>query len=64
MSFSKAIHMTESTQLQLVGQFFNIFNHVNLQPPNTNESAGAGQFGVISSDFLPRQGQLGLTFLF
>jgi hypothetical protein len=64
MSFSKAIHITEQTQLQLVGQFFNIFNHVNLQPPNTNESAGPGQFGVISSDFLPRQGQLGLAFTF
>ncbi|MFP5226671.1 MAG: hypothetical protein ACLGXA_03515, partial [Acidobacteriota bacterium] len=64
MSFSKAVHVTERMQLQLVGQFFNIFNHTNLQQPNTNESAGVGQFGVISSDFLPRQGQLGLTFSF
>ncbi|HTX41706.1 MAG TPA: TonB-dependent receptor [Acidobacteriaceae bacterium] len=64
MSFSKAIHVTERMQVQLVGQFFNIFNHVNLQPPNTNESAGPGQFGVITSDFLPRQGQLGVTIMF
>jgi hypothetical protein len=64
MSFSKAIHMTEHAQLQFQAQFFNVFNHVNFQPPNTNQSSGPGSFGYITSDFLPRVGQLGLTLSF
>lgn len=62
MSFAKAIHFTERTKLEFQAQFFNIFNRVNYQPPDTNESHGT--FGVISSDFLPRQGELGMTFSF
>jgi Carboxypeptidase regulatory-like domain len=64
MSFAKAIHLTEGSQLQFQAQFFNIFNHVNLQAPDTNASDGVGKFGVITSDYLPRQGQLGMVFSF
>jgi Carboxypeptidase regulatory-like domain len=64
MSFSKALAITEQIHLQFQAQFFNIFNHVNLQTPNTSQNAGAGSFGVISNDFLPRQGQLGMTLSF
>ncbi len=62
MSFAKAVHIRESMQLQFQAQFFNIFNHVNPNTPNT--SCCGGNFGVITGDFLPRQGQLGMTFSF
>jgi hypothetical protein len=62
MSFGKAIHLTEQYHLQFQAQFFNIFNHVNYQQPDTNVSDGS--FGQISNDFLPRQGMLGLVFSF
>jgi carboxypeptidase family protein/TonB-dependent receptor-like protein len=64
MSFGKAVHLAEHMQLQFQAQFFNIFNHVNYQSPDTNVSDGPTKFGVISSDFLPRQGQLGMTLSF
>jgi hypothetical protein len=62
MSFAKSVHLAEHTQLQFQAQFFNTFNTVNLQQPNNNVSSGS--FGVISSDFLPRIGQLGMVFSF
>jgi hypothetical protein len=64
MSFGKTLPITEQIHLQFQAQFFNIFNHTNLQTPNTSQNAGAGSFGVISNDFLPRQGQLGLVLSF
>ncbi len=62
MSFAKAIRITESMQLQVQGQFFNIFNHVNLHTPDTGVQDG--NFGKINSDFNPRQGQLGMVLSF
>ncbi len=66
MSFAKAIHMTERARLQFQAQFFNIFNRVNLNAGNldTNASDGPGRFGVITGDFLPRQGQLEMVLSF
>ena len=52
----------EHQQLKFYAQFFNVFNHTNLQMPNTNLTNSS--FGTISSDFLPRQGQLGMTYSF
>jgi hypothetical protein len=49
-------------QLQFQASFFNIFNHVNYQTPDTNQQDST--FGVVSNDFLPRMGQLGMTFSF
>ena len=48
--------------LKLQANFFNVFNHVNYQSPDTGVTDAS--FGVISSDFLPRQGQLGFIFSF
>ena len=62
LSFNKAVHLTESMHLEFQASFFNIFNHVNYQNPNTNVSSGS--FGVISGDYLPRLGQLGLVLSF
>jgi hypothetical protein len=62
MSFAKAVHFTEGTKLEFQAQFFNIFNRINYQPPDTNVSDGT--FGVISNDFLPRQGELGMVLSF
>ena len=62
MSFSKAVLFTERTQLQFQAQFFNIFNRVNCQTPDSGVTDSS--FGVISNDFLPRQGQLGMIFSF
>jgi hypothetical protein len=62
MSFAKAVHFTERTKLEFQAQFFNIFNRVNYQQPDTNVSDGT--FGVINNDFLPRQGELGMTLSF
>lgn len=62
MTFAKSVHLAEHMQLQFQASFFNIFNHVNYQPPDTNQPDSS--FGVISSDFLPRMGQLGMTLSF
>ena len=62
MTFAKAVHLTERMQLQFQASFFNVFNHVNYQNPDTNVQDGS--FGVISNDFLPRMGQLGMTLSF
>jgi len=74
-SARKAIHITERAQLEFEANFFNVFNHTNFTNPNTSCSAtnaGAGNFacnttsnfGKITGDFLPRQGQLGMTLSF
>ncbi|MGC9198176.1 MAG: carboxypeptidase regulatory-like domain-containing protein [Acidobacteriaceae bacterium] len=62
MSLAKSVPIQAWGQLEFQAQFFNIFNHVNLQAPDTGvEDAN---FGVVSGDILPRQGQLGLTLSF
>lgn len=62
MSVSKAIRLAEHTQVQFQAQHFNVFNHTNFQNPDTNQPDSS--FGVISGDFLPRMGQLGMVFSF
>jgi hypothetical protein len=57
-----AFGANEHQQIKFVANFFNVFNHVNLGSPDTGVTDS--NFGVISSDFLPRQGQLGLTYSF
>jgi len=63
LSLNKSVHFTEGTQLQLQASFFNVFNHTNLGAPDTNVQDGSN-FGKVTSEFLPRQGQLGLVFTF
>jgi hypothetical protein len=62
ISFAKAVHLAEHMQLQFQGQFFNIFNRVNYQTPDTGVQDG--NFGKITNDYLPRQGQLGMSLSF
>ena len=59
---SKGIFFGEGKQLRFQASFFNAFNHVNLGQPDTGVNDST--FGVISSDFQPRYGQLGMTFTF
>lgn len=51
-----------SKQLKFEASFFNVFNHVNLGQPDTG--VNDSNFGVVSSDFQPRYGQLGMVFAF
>ncbi len=62
MSIAKAVRIKERGQLQFQAQFFNIFNHVNLQAPDLGVTDA--NFGVVSGDILPRQGQLGMVLSF
>jgi Carboxypeptidase regulatory-like domain len=62
MSFGKAVHLAEHMRLQFQAQFFNIFNRVNYQQPDTGVTDSS--FGQITNDFLPRQGQLGMVLTF
>jgi hypothetical protein len=64
LSVNKSVLFGEDGRMALRFQatFTNVFNHVNLQSPDTNQPDG--NFGVITSDFLARQGQLGMTFSF
>ncbi|HEV2666262.1 MAG TPA: carboxypeptidase regulatory-like domain-containing protein, partial [Blastocatellia bacterium] len=67
MGFFKNNRITEQVNLQFRAEFFNIFNQVNFNNPNTNVSAPAG-FGRITSTHPnagdPRIIQFGLKLLF
>ena len=58
----KAANLTERMGLQFRAEFFNIFNNVNFNAPNTNRSSQ--QFGQITSALDPRILQFGLKLLF
>jgi hypothetical protein len=62
MSFGKAVHLAEHMQLQFQAQFFNIFNRVNYQTPDTGVQDG--NYGKITGTYLQRQGQLGMVLSF
>jgi hypothetical protein len=64
VSISKATSLwNEGTQLKFEANFFNIFNHVNFNNPDTN--VADGNFGVITSDNgQPREIQLGMKLIF
>jgi hypothetical protein len=70
MGLVKTLSVTERFKLQLRGEFFNIFNHVNF-----NESAatgnfakfstgGKGNFGALTTALDPRIGQIALKLIF
>jgi hypothetical protein len=52
----------ESVAMQLRGDFFNFFNHANLNPPHSNFSGGG--FGNITSVSNPRIIQLAVKVVF
>ena len=61
-SVLKDTHITERVTLQLRSEFFNLFNNVNFNNPNTNRSSG--NFGRITSAQSPRILQFGAKILF
>ena len=62
MSFFKNNRLSESVNLQLRAEFFNIFNHASFNGINT--TFGSGAFGRITSARDPRIVQLGLKLGF
>jgi hypothetical protein len=54
--------VTERFTVQFRAEFFNIFNNVNFNAPNTNQSSA--QFGRITSALDPRILQFGLKMVF
>jgi hypothetical protein len=58
----KVTNLTTSVGLQFRAEFFNIFNNVNFNAPNSNVSSA--QFGRITSALDPRILQFGLKLLF
>jgi len=58
----KAITFGGAKSLQLRAEFFNVFNRVNFNLPNTNFLSG--EFGQITSAGDPRRVQLGVKFYF
>lgn len=58
----KNTHITERLNFQIRFEFFNLFNHANLQ--NIQGDLSAGNFGKVTSQTLPRWWQIGgkLTF--
>jgi len=68
----KRIPLTERYRLQFRAEAFNIFNRTQLGAPQSNLSAGPGQFGLITQPVntspigtgTPRQIQLALRFEF
>ncbi|MSV29225.1 MAG: hypothetical protein EXQ52_10880 [Bryobacterales bacterium] len=59
----KNTRVTERATVQFRAEFFNAFNNVNFNLPNSNLSGGA-QLGRITSALDPRIMQFGLKFLF
>lgn len=58
----KNFRLLESRTLQFRAEFFNLFNHANLNNPTTNQSSG--NFGRILSASQPRAIQLALRYSF
>ncbi|MBN8733421.1 MAG: TonB-dependent receptor [Acidobacteria bacterium] len=61
-TLAKSFAVTERMRLQFRTEFFNAFNQVNLDQPNTNASSGT--FGVITSALPGRSIQLGLKLYY
>ena len=58
----KVTNVTEKVGMQFRAEFFNIFNNVNFNAPNSNVTSA--QFGRITSALDPRIVQFGLKLLF
>ncbi len=62
LALVKVTNVTGSVDLQLRAEFFNIFNNVNFNAPNSNVSSA--QFGRITTALDPRILQFGVKLLF
>jgi hypothetical protein len=64
-SLMKRVNLSEATKLNLEANFFNIFNHTNLDLPQGNlSSALFGRITRTAAGFGPRQVQLGVKLIF
>ena len=61
-SLFKNFVFTEHMHLQLRGEFFNLFNHANLNSPNV--TANSPTFGTIASASSPRIAQVAMKLIF
>jgi hypothetical protein len=58
----KNFSLAERFTLQFRSEFFNVFNHTNLQAANSDRASSS--FGTIRSTFPPRQIQFALKLMF
>ena len=61
-SLTKNVALSDTMRLQVRGEFFNLFNRVNLNQPNVNFLSGG--FGEITSADVPRRAQFGVKLYF
>ena len=68
MGISRTFSITERWKLQLRGEFFNIFNHVNFDEStatgNFAKLSSKGNFGALQQALDPRIGQIALKIIF
>jgi hypothetical protein len=68
MGLSKTFGLTEQVKLQLRGEFFNIFNHVNFLGDegtvNNSSQISNGNFATLRTAMDPRIGQIALKVIF
>jgi len=66
MSLFKNFTFSESrgSYLQLRGEFFNVWNHLQLDPTQVSSSVGSSNFGAITGAHDPRAIQLALKLYF
>jgi hypothetical protein len=62
LSLIKTVTFTESIRLEIRGDAFNLFNHVNYNNPNVAITSPI--FGTLTADAGPRTGQVGARFVF
>jgi hypothetical protein len=61
-TLNKSFRVTERWRLEVRGEFFNLFNHTNFNPPNT--AFGGAGFGTITGAREARRIQFALRLLF
>jgi len=65
LSFLKQVPIREALRLELRGELFNTFNHVNFQSPSANGTVyGLPQFGTITATYDPRIIQVAMKLFF
>jgi hypothetical protein len=65
ISLAKSFHLTEKLRYQLRGEAYNIFNHTNLNTPNTNVNGNnAGQITSIAYGYNMRRLQFAMRLDF
>jgi hypothetical protein len=68
MSLFKSIRLgsrLDNAELQLRVEYFNVLNHANFASPTGNSlNINSGTFGVVTTDYAPRVGQLAAKIIF